>query len=231
MAKRKTQGKRKKTKSSKKTKKASDSPKENDNEDKSILSVLSSLSPMFTSETPMETETPDDIEETDVYGDKQCHIDLAIGTKGDKTYEKMRKEGMPSFVRVHARWCGHCQELEPIWDELKEWHQKNVKNKKSPLDSLLLLSVEDTDLRSVQEKYPEMESKGYPTLMMVRNGKVMNEFQGPRSLPSLKTFLENQAQDMQKGGRRKRKSTRKRRRTKRRKRGHKSRKPRKSRHK
>jgi len=230
MAKRKTQGKRKKTKSSKKSKKTSDSPKES-KEDKSILSVLSSLSPMFTSETPIETETPDDIEEPDVYEDKQCHIDLAIGTKGDKTYEKMRKEGMPSFVRVHARWCGHCQELEPIWDELKEWHKKNIKNKKSPLDSLLLLSVEDTDLQPVQEKYPEMKSKGYPTLMMVRNGKVMNEFQGPRSLPSLKTFLENQAQDMQKGGRRKRKVTHKRRHTKRRKRGNKSRKLRKSRHK
>jgi len=144
---------------------------------------------------------------------KTCHIDLAIGTKGDKTYEKIRKEGMPTFVRVHARWCGHCQELEPVWNELKEWHEKNMKNKNSPLESILLLSVEDTELDRAKEKYPELNADGYPSLMMVRNGRVQNEFQGPRSLPSLKTFVMNQANNMRpkryRGGKSKKSSRRK----------------------
>lgn len=183
----KTQNKRKPRK--KTAKKNDDKDTSDDSQSSSILETLSRISPMFSTESVEEEEMEEPL-------DKTCHIDLAIGTKGDKTYEKARKEGMPTFVRVHARWCGHCQELEPVWNELKDWHEKNVKNKKSPLESILLLSVEDTELERAKEKYPELHADGYPSLMMVRNGRVQNQFQGPRSLPSLKTFVENQARDM-----------------------------------
>lgn len=190
----KTQTKRKpRKKSAKSAKKAKAEKSEDDSQTASILETLSRISPMFSAES---VEEEVDEPEPEASLDKTCHIDLAIGTKGDKTYEKARKEGMPTFVRVHARWCGHCQELEPVWSELKEWHEKNIKNKKSPLESILLLSVEDTELARAKEKYPELHADGYPSLMMVRNGRVQNQFQGPRSLPSLKTFIENQAKDM-----------------------------------
>lgn len=186
----KTQNKRKpRKKTAKKNDKKDDKDTRDDSQSSSILETLSKISPMFSTESVEEEEMEEPL-------DKTCHIDLAIGTKGDKTYEKARKEGMPTFVRVHARWCGHCQELEPVWNELKDWHEKNVKNKKSPLESILLLSVEDTELERAKEKYPELHADGYPSLMMVRNGRVQNQFQGPRSLPSLKTFVENQARDM-----------------------------------
>lgn len=212
----KTQNKRKpRKKTAKKNDKKDDEDTSDDTQSSSILETLSKISPMFSRESVEEQEQ----EEMEEPLDKTCHIDLAIGTKGDKTYEKARKEGMPTFVRVHARWCGHCQELEPVWNELKDWHEKNVKNKKSPLESILLLSVEDTELERAKEKYPELHSDGYPSLMMVRNGHVQNQFQGPRSLPSLKTFVENQARDMRprryRGG--SKKSRRRRRHTQRRK--------------
>lgn len=207
----KTQNKRKPRK--KTAKKNDDKDTSDDSQSSSILETLSRISPMFSTESVEEEEMEEPL-------DKTCHIDLAIGTKGDKTYEKARKEGMPTFVRVHARWCGHCQELEPVWNELKDWHEKNVKNKKSPLESILLLSVEDTELERAKEKYPELHADGYPSLMMVRNGRVQNQFQGPRSLPSLKTFVENQARDMRprryRGGSKKsrRRHTRRRRKSK-----------------
>lgn len=210
----KTQNKRKpRKKTAKKNDKNDDKDTSDDSQSSSILETLSRISPMFSTESVEEEEMEEPL-------DKTCHIDLAIGTKGDKTYEKARKEGMPTFVRVHARWCGHCQELEPVWNELKDWHEKNVKNKKSPLESILLLSVEDTELERAKEKYPELHADGYPSLMMVRNGRVQNQFQGPRSLPSLKTFVENQARDMRprryRGGSKKsrRRHTRRRRKSK-----------------
>lgn len=191
----KTQNKRKPRKKTAKDDKKDDEDTKDDSQSSSILETLSKISPMFSREN-VEEEEMQEPEEVEQSLNKTCHIDLAIGTKGDKTYEKARKEGMPTFVRVHARWCGHCQELEPVWNELRDWHEKNVKNKKSPLESILLLSVEDTELERAKEKYPELHADGYPSLMMVRNGRVQNQFQGPRSLPSLKTFVENQARDM-----------------------------------
>ena len=136
-----------------------------------------------------------------------CHIDLIVGTN-EETYEEARKNGTPVFARVHAKWCGHCQSMKQDWEDLKKWHMANVKNKNSPLHSTLLVSVEDTELPQVTEKYPELKADGYPTLMMVKNGKVVKPFMGPRNLESFKTFMS----DGMRGGRktrRRRKSRRK----------------------
>lgn len=149
--------------------------------------------------------------------DKLCHIDLMVGTNDD-TYESARKNGTPVFARVHAKWCGHCQAMKQDWEDLKTWHMENVKDKSSPLHSTLLVSVEDTELPQVTEKYPELQADGFPTLMMVKNGKIVKPYTGPRNLEAFKTFMGNGSPHGMRGGRRKtRKPRRKSRKSRRRK--------------
>lgn len=145
--------------------------------------------------------------------DKLCHIDLVVGTNDDM-YDSARKNGTPVFARVHAKWCGHCQSMKQDWEDLKAWHMKNVKDKSSPLSSTLMVSVEDTELPQVTEKYPELQADGFPTLMLVQNGKVVKPYTGPRNLEAFKTFMgnmgnmENGSPHGMRGGRRKPRKTR-----------------------
>lgn len=139
--------------------------------------------------------------------DNLCHIDLIVGTN-EEMYENARKNGTPVFARVHAKWCGHCQSMKQDWEDLKEWHMANVKDKTSPLHSTLLVSVEDTELPEVVEKYPELKADGYPTLMMIKNGKVIKPYTGPRNVEAFKTFMSNGMHGGRKTRRKKRKSRR-----------------------
>lgn len=144
--------------------------------------------------------------------DNLCHIDLIVGTN-EETYESARKNGTPVFARVHAKWCGHCQSMKQDWEDLKKWHMANVKDKTSPLHSTLLVSVEDTELPQLTEKYPELQADGFPTLMMVKNGKVVKPYSGPRNLEAFKTFMSSGMH----GGRKSRRKSRKTRKSRRRK--------------
>lgn len=151
----------------------------------------------------------------DNHPDRLCHIDLTVGTN-HQTYEKARTQGTPVFARIHAKWCGHCQAMKQDWEDLKEWHTANVKDKTSPLHSTLLVSVEDTELPQVTEKYPELQASGYPTLMLVKNGKVVKPFTGPRNLETFKTFMNHHGSHASMhGGRKKHRRRRTRRRHKR----------------
>ena len=32
----------------------------------------------------------------------------------------------PWFVKYYAPWCGHCQALEPVWEEFNSKHQDEI---------------------------------------------------------------------------------------------------------
>lgn len=140
--------------------------------------------------------------------DKLCHLELIVGTEDEGEYDKMRKNGTMVFARIHAEWCGHCQRLMPEWEDLRKWHETNLKDKNSPYSSMVLASVEDTHLGKVAEKYPEFKANGFPTLLLLKNGEVMNSFEGERNSSNLKQFLEDnvKSSSMRGGGKRRRRS-------------------------
>jgi thiol-disulfide isomerase/thioredoxin len=87
------------------------------------------------------------------------------------------------LVLFYAGWCGHCQELKPTWDEIamklndgndkttwKLW-KANVGGTDSPNDAT-------DEQKALGSKYP---IKGYPTILIFENGKMVNEYEGPRT--------------------------------------------------
>lgn len=87
------------------------------------------------------------------------------------------------FVMFYAPWCGHCQRLSPIWEQLAE-----------------MLNEDDTNVRiakvdcTVDSKIcSEEDVTGYPTLKFFRLGSNVGEkFRGTRDLPSLTSFINEQ---------------------------------------
>ena len=79
--------------------------------------------------------------------------------------EEVLKADKPVLVDFYATWCGPCQMMSPIIDEIAEENADNLKVGKVNID-------ENQDLAI---KYNVMS---IPTIIIVKNGKVEKTFVG-----------------------------------------------------
>lgn len=97
----------------------------------------------------------------------------------DQNFEsEVLKSPVPVFVDFWAPWCGPCQMMGPIVDEVaKEFDGKLVKIAK--------LNVDEN--AAIAEKYNVMS---IPTFKIFKGGKVVDEFIGAQSKEELIKRLE-----------------------------------------
>ncbi|XP_053971858.1 thioredoxin domain-containing protein 5 [Hylaeus anthracinus] len=87
------------------------------------------------------------------------------------------------FVMFYAPWCGHCQGLEPTWEQLAEMSNKEYHN----------LKIAKVDCTTDSSLCTEHDVTGYPTLKLFKAGETKGiKFRGTRDLPSLISFLVDQ---------------------------------------
>lgn len=91
--------------------------------------------------------------------------------------EKVVKSTTPVLVDFYAPWCGPCQTMGPVIDELAE----EVKGK----FDVFKVNVDESP--SLAEKYGVMS---IPSIKIFKNGQVVKEFTGAQSKMILKSELE-----------------------------------------
>jgi len=89
-----------------------------------------------------------------------------------------------TFVKFYAPWCGHCQKLAPIWDDLAAEFEKDAS-----------VTVAKLDCTQSSALCQEHGVKGYPTLSYFRNGKKVEDYRGARTLSELKVFVESMKEE------------------------------------
>lgn len=90
--------------------------------------------------------------------------------------KKLLKSDGPLMIVIYADWCGHCQAAEPEWTKL----------------------AESADVYAIESaEYTGNDVRGYPTMKIVKKGKVSN-YDGGRSAEEMKSAL------LPTGGRRRR---------------------------
>ena len=89
-------------------------------------------------------------------------------------YSKNVKKG-PWIVLFYANWCGHCTHMKPEWNKFKSSYNRDVE----------LKEVEQAQMTDQQKDWVQ----GFPTLVLVENGKVLKTFEGERTSAGFKAFL------------------------------------------
>ncbi|XP_058972044.1 thioredoxin, mitochondrial-like isoform X3 [Pocillopora verrucosa] len=95
----------------------------------------------------------------------------------DDFRKKVLASAKPVLVDFYADWCGPCKALSPKLDAVM-----------GEKEGLLELAKIDIDIHS--DLALEYQVTGIPTVLAVRNGKVVNKFTGLIETKELREFVE-----------------------------------------
>jgi len=94
----------------------------------------------------------------------------------DATFEDIINSDTPVLVDYWAEWCGPCRMIAPILEEVADELDGQVKVAK--------LNIEDN-----KETAVKMAIRGIPTLMVFKNGEVIDQHVGAISKGQLLDLL------------------------------------------
>lgn len=109
--------------------------------------------------------------------DKEEVKDLVVELNADN-FEGAISSGV-TFVKFFAPWCGHCKNLAPTWKDLAKQYDD--------IPSVKIAKVDCTQHKELCQQY---KVRGYPTLMVFKNGEKESDYSGGRDLSALSQFLD-----------------------------------------
>jgi len=88
------------------------------------------------------------------------------------------------LIEYYAPWCGHCKQLEPIYEELAQYFENN--------DQVVIAKIDATE-----NDNPIGVIKGFPTIQLfsVGDDQTPIPYDGERTLSAMKSFLKEHLSD------------------------------------
>ncbi|MBP5275710.1 MAG: thioredoxin [Lachnospiraceae bacterium] len=98
-----------------------------------------------------------------------------IHIKEDEFEEKVLKNDKPAFVDFYATWCGPCQMMAPILEEISE---------ENPDVDFFAIDTEEAE--TVSAKYGVMS---IPNMILFKNGEVADRILGKQPKQIIVDFI------------------------------------------
>jgi thiol-disulfide isomerase/thioredoxin len=96
-----------------------------------------------------------------------------------------KKDANTIVCKIYANWCGHCQDLKPVWAELK--------NVLSANKNITMIEIEESEMKEKMGTLKnickqDINVEGFPTIVKICNKKV-EYYQGERSVEGLRAWI------------------------------------------
>ena len=101
---------------------------------------------------------------------------MATNVTNENAKEFMATE-LPIVLDFSAAWCGPCKQLAPIIDELSEEYAGRI-------------AVGKCDIEEADDLTMEYGIRNVPTVLFIKDGKVVDRFVGSKSKGDVKAFFE-----------------------------------------
>ncbi|KAF9942972.1 hypothetical protein BGZ67_008603 [Mortierella alpina] len=92
-----------------------------------------------------------------------------------------------TLVKFYSPQCGHCQRLAPAWEQVAVDHQHLEKTKNFKIAEVNCLVEGDI--------CDENGVSGYPTMKLFKSGKVIDDYNGGRSVAELSQYVVSKAEE------------------------------------
>jgi thioredoxin 1 len=103
------------------------------------------------------------------------HPDGEVLDLSELNFDELLGRGTPALVKVYADWCQHCVALAPVWAEVARELE----------GELYVGRVDGPKSRMLVKRFGV---KGYPTILLFRDGKMYEYGDADRSLSSIVGF-------------------------------------------
>ncbi|MEX0848902.1 MAG: thioredoxin [Candidatus Dependentiae bacterium] len=103
---------------------------------------------------------------------------MAISITNENFKNEIESEQGPIVIDVFASWCGPCQQMEPLFEELEEELGESYKFAKINVD----------DARDISIKYGVTS---VPTFLFIKGGEIKGKETGYMSKEDLKTKMQS----------------------------------------
>ena len=106
--------------------------------------------------------------------------DLIVTLTQDNFDAQALKSTTPILVDFWAEWCGPCKQIAPLLDELATEYNGKVK-------------IGKVDIDQHQSLASQYGVRAIPTLLIIKNGEVVEQMVGSKSKRDLKASLDRAA--------------------------------------
>jgi len=110
---------------------------------------------------------------------------LVVGYVGYTCYLNLNKkteglENKKELVLVHMTGCGHCKTLMPDWESASKENKTGI--------NMRSVEMSEKDGPDLCKKH---NITGFPTMLLLENGKKIKDYDGERNKNSILQFLQN----------------------------------------
>lgn len=92
----------------------------------------------------------------------------------------IRSKDKINIILYYSNSCWYCTQLMPVWNRIKKKYLND--------NNINIIGVERDNIKHMLKKYKQ-NVFGFPTIIKIKKGKIVGNYDGDRSFKSLNIFI------------------------------------------